>query len=95
MDQNKNTTIENINAEIAVFDYVDAVFAIPENAVEIVISVKLYENGRVISTEGTYDLKAIREAINLFQQTCEGEYPKYVITEEGKKWLEQTVTITC
>ena len=70
-------------------DFVDAVFAIPENAVEVLIKVKSYESGKLIESEGAYDLKEIKKAVDLFQQTIEGEYPKYVITEEGKKWLEE------
>lgn len=77
--------------EIAIddIDFVDAVFAIPENAVEVLIKVKSYESGKLIGSEVTYNLKEIKKAVDLFQQTIEGEYPKYVITEEGKKWLEE------
>lgn len=70
-------------------DFVDAVFGIPENAVEVVLNVKSYENGELVKTVGTYDFKAVREAINLFEQTVEGEYPLYVTTEAGKALLEE------
>lgn len=78
----ENLYVDDIN-------FVDAVFGIPENAVEVVLNVKSYENGELVKTVGTYDFKAVREAINLFEQTVEGEYPKYVATEAGKAWLEE------
>ena len=72
-------------------NFVDAVFGIPENAVEVVLNVKSYENGELVKTVGTYDFKAVREAINLFEQTVDGEYPLYVTTEAGKALLEEKI----
>lgn len=69
--------------------FVDAVFGIPENAVEVVLNVKSYENGEIVNTTGTYDFKAVREAIDRFWKTVEGDYPKFIITDEGRAWLDE------
>lgn len=70
-------------------EFVDAVFQIPKNAVKVEFTIKTYEDGTLQTVKGTFDPADVREAINQFEQTILGEYPKYVITEKGKEWLEQ------
>lgn len=69
-------------------EFIDAVFAIPKNAVEIVLNVKSFEGGEIVRTTVQFDVQDIRDAIKTFEDTVNGDYPKYCITEEGKAWLE-------
>ena len=70
-------------------EFVDAVFQIPKNAVKVEFTIETYEQGEMHTVKGIFDPADVREAINLFGQTVDGDYPKYVVTEEGKEWLEQ------
>ena len=69
--------------------FVDAVLRIPQNAVKINFTVETYERGEMITVEGVFGPTDIRDAINLFDQTVAGEYPLYVVTENGLKFLKQ------
>lgn len=62
---------------------VDAVLQIPKNAVELKITAKIYENDALFEAESKYDLTEIKEAVDLFEQTIAGEYPRFCLTEKG------------
>jgi hypothetical protein len=68
---------------------VDAVLQIPKNAVELKITAKIYENDALFEAESKFDLSEIKEAVDLFEQTMAGEYPRFALTEEGRKYAEQ------
>ena len=70
-------------------EFQDAVVSIPKNAIWVTLNIKTIENGEVKSIQGDFDPPAIREAFQKFDDTVSGEYPKYVITEEGRKYVEQ------
>lgn len=61
--------------------FVDAVIPIPESTVSIEMEVKVYEDGEIHELKASYNLADIREAIDLFEKTWQGEYPKFVLTE--------------
>ena len=69
-------------------EFVDAVISIPANAVKLTIEAVTYVDGELHTAEGKYDLEGIRDAINLFQETIDGEYPVYCLTEKAKEQLE-------
>jgi hypothetical protein len=66
----------------------DIIIPIPNNAIEMTIKLKVYENGKMFDAEQTFDLEGIKYAENLFEQCCNGEYPVYTLTEKGKEYLE-------
>ena len=70
-------------------EFVDAVFPIPKNCVHIMLEAETFEDGKAHTVKAEFSPSDVRDAINLFEATVEGDYPKYVITEEGKEWLEQ------
>ena len=69
-------------------EYKDIILSIPTNTVEMTVKLKLYEKGGVFNVEQTFDLEDIRDAENLFEQCCDGEYPVYTLTEKGREYLE-------
>ena len=67
----------------------DIIVSIPTNTIEMTVKLKLYENGEVIDAEQVFDLNDIKDAEDLFEQCCEGEYPTYTLTEKGEKYVER------
>lgn len=68
-------------------EFVDAVISIPANAVKLTIEVVTYEDGELHTVEGKYGPVEIRGSINLFQETIDGEYPVYGLTDKAKEQL--------
>lgn len=68
-------------------EFVDAVISIPVNAVMLTIEAVTYENGELHTAEGKYGPAEIREAINLLQDTINGDYPVYGLSEKAKEQL--------
>ena len=66
----------------------DVIIPIPNNAIEMTIKLKVYENGEMFDAEQTFDLEDIKYAENLFEQCCNGEYPVYTLTEKGREYVE-------
>ena len=66
----------------------DVIIPIPNNAIEMTIKLKVYENGEMFDAEQTFDLEGIKYAENLFEQCCDGEYPLYTLTEKGREYVE-------
>ena len=77
-------------SEVKYYDgeYKDIIVSIPTNTIEITIKLKVYENGEMFDAEKTFDLTDIKYAEDLFAQCCNGEYPKYTLTEKGIKYFE-------
>ena len=70
-------------------NFVDAVIGIPENSVAITVKVTVFENGKLQELEIEYDAEEIREAINLFDETIAGNYPRYELTEKGREMIRE------
>jgi hypothetical protein len=68
-------------------EFVDAVISIPANAVKLTIEAVTYEDGELHTVKGEYGPVEIRDAINLFQDTIDGDYPVYSLTEKAKEQL--------
>lgn len=66
----------------------DIIIPIPTNTVEMMVKLKVYENGGVFEVEQTFDLEDIKYAQNLFEQCCDGEYPVYTLTAKGREYFE-------
>ena len=77
-------------SEVKYYDgeYKDIIVSIPTNTIEIMIKLKVYENGEVLEAEKTFDLTDIKYAEDLFEQCCNGEYPQYTLTEKGREYFE-------
>lgn len=78
-------------SEIKYYDggYKDIIMSIPTNTIEMTIKLKLYENGKIIDAERVFDLNEIKDAEDLFEQCCDGEYPRYTCTEKGREYVER------
>ena len=66
----------------------DIIISIPTNTIEMTIKLKMYEDGEIIDAEQVFDLNEIGYAEELFKQCCDGEYPRYTITEKGREYVE-------
>ena len=75
--------VKEYNGELKV-----VIIPIPNNAIEMTIKLKVYENGEMFDAEKTFDLEGIKYAENLFEQCCNGEYPVYTLTEKGREYVE-------
>ena len=68
--------------------YKDIIISIPTNTIEMTVKLKLYENGEIVDAERAFDLNEIGYAEDLFKQCCDGEYPRYTLTEKGREYTE-------
>ena len=77
-------------SEIKYYDggYKDIIMSIPTNTIEMTIKLKMYENGEMFYAKQTFNLEDIKHAEDLFEQCCEGEYPRYTLTEKGREYAE-------
>lgn len=80
---------EKDNISIDDIEFVDAVFGIPKNAVEVVLNVKSFDGGEIVKTMAQFDMQDIRDAIKTFEDTVNGDYPKYKLTEKGLEFGRQ------
>ena len=69
--------------------YKDIIMSIPTNTIEMTIKLKMYENGEIVDAEQVFDLNEIGYAEELFKQCCDGEYPRYTLTEKGRGYAER------
>ena len=78
-------------SEIKYYDgeYKDIIISIPTNTIEMTVKLKMYENGEMFYAKQIFDLSDIKDAEDLFEQCCEGEYPTYSLTEKGEKYVER------
>ena len=66
----------------------DIIISIPTNTIEMTVKLKLYEDGEMFYAKQIFSLEDIKDAEDLFEQCCEGEYPIYTITEKGREYVE-------
>ena len=66
----------------------DIIMSIPTNTIEMTIKLKMYEDGEIIDAEHVFDLNDIGYAEDLFKQCCDGEYPRYTLTEKGREYTK-------
>ena len=78
-------------SEIKYYDggYKDIIMSIPTNTIEMTVKLKMYENGEMFYAKQVFDLEDIKHAEDLFEQCCDGEYPRYTLTEKGEKYVER------
>ena len=78
-------------SEIKYYDgeYKDIIISIPTNTIEMTVKLKMYENGEMFYAKQIFDLGDIKDAEDLFEQCCDGEYPTYTLTEKGKEYVER------
>ena len=69
-------------------EYKDIIMSIPTNTIEITIKLKMYEDGKLVDAKQIFDLNDIKDAEDLFEQCCDGEYPTYSFTEKGEEYVE-------
>ena len=69
--------------------YKDIIISIPTNTIEMTIKLKMYEDGEMFYAKQIFNLEAIKDAEDLFEQCCDGEYPTYTLTEKGREYAER------
>ena len=69
-------------------EYKDIIMSIPTNTIEITIKLKMYEDGEIVDAKQVFNLEDIKDAEDLFEQCCEGEYPIHTLTEKGEEYVE-------
>ena len=69
--------------------YKDIIMSIPTNTIEMTVKLKIYEDGEIVDAEQVFDLNEIGYAEDLFKQCCDGEYPRYTLTEKGREYVER------
>lgn len=65
-----------------------AMIYIPDNSVEADLSFKVFVDGEIKSVCKKMNMKELQEAITDAENNYIGEDDTFVITEEGKRWLE-------
>ena len=68
--------------------YKDIIMSIPTNTIEMTIKVKMYEDGELVDAKQIFALEDIKDAEDLFEQCCDGEYPTYTLTEKGREYAK-------
>lgn len=66
-----------------------AMMYLPENAVEVTMAAKVFENGELQTVSKTYDMQEIRE---MFRKADDGyidDDDTFVITDKGRAFLEE------
>lgn len=74
--------------DIDEMEWKDAVFSIPKETAYAELKVKIMENGELVTLARKMSPSEINNAFKLFDDTVNGDYPFYVLTEEGEKYLE-------
>lgn len=76
-------------------DYIDielnsvrSMIYIPENVIEIEMNIKVFEDSKIIEVKRTLNLQEIRKAIKKAEDGYVDEDDRFVITEEGRRFLE-------
>ena len=75
-------------------EYIDltehrAMIYLPESAVEVTVSAKVYADGQLHNVSKTYDMQEIRE---MFRKADEGyidDDDTFVITDKGRAFMEE------
>lgn len=74
--------------EEIVVDESRAMIYIPDNSVEAELSFKIFVGGEIKSVSKKMNMKELQDAITDAEKNYIGEDDTFVITEEGKRWLE-------
>ena len=69
--------------------YKDIIMSIPTNTIEMTIKLKMYEDGEMFYAKQVFNLEDIKDAEDLFEQCCDGEYPIHTLTEKGREYAER------
>lgn len=75
-------------------DEMNVIMRIPERAVAVTVNVTILENGEQVSVSKEMDIVDIRKAREDFLSNVEfgDDYDaRFVLTEEGKKYLDEVV----
>lgn len=65
-----------------------AMIEIPENALEIEMICKVYEDGGIIEAKRTLDMSDIREACRKADEGYIDDDDRFRLTDKGSAWLE-------
>ena len=78
-------------SEVKYYDggYKDIIISIPTNTIEMTVKLKMYEDGEMFYAKQVFNLEDIKDAEELFEQCCDGEYPTYSFTEKGEEYVER------
>lgn len=70
-------------------DLTDVIITIPTEAIELDINIKLLDGDKIIQCGKKLNVSEIRDAMQLFEDCCMGEYSRYILTERGKEYIKQ------
>lgn len=66
-----------------------AMVEMPEDAVEVTLSAKVYHNGELINVERVLSMSDIRTAFRKADDGYIDDDDRFVLTEKGMQWLEE------
>ena len=66
-----------------------AIICLPENAVEMTVVAKVYENEKLQTVKMTYGLSQIREMFEKADNGYIDDDDRFVLTDKGRKFLEE------
>lgn len=66
-----------------------AIVCFPENSVEVTIEAKVFQDGKLVDVKKKLAMEDIREAFHKADDGYIDDSDRFVITEAGKKWLEE------
>lgn len=66
-----------------------AMVEMPEDAVEVTLSAKVYHNGELINVERVLTMNDIRTAFRKADDGYIDDDDRFVLTEKGMQWLEE------
>lgn len=69
-------------------EYQDVVINIPKETIYIEVNVKILDDGSLVTLTAKMSPSEIRDALKLFDDTVNGDYPCYQLTEKGEKYFE-------
>lgn len=84
-EEKKDISVDDIK-------FMNVLLTIPENSIQVTVSVKTMENGEIVDLTGTYNPKDIREIRSDFLKAVpDGDdwNAVYTLTEEGQEYVDK------
>lgn len=69
-------------------EYKDIVISIPINTCGFTIDADVYKDGKIQKIKGIYNMQDIAKGEQLFEDTINGDYPQWCLTEYGEQVVE-------
>jgi len=66
-----------------------AIIGLPENTVELIVTAKVFEDGKLQTVSMTYSMAQVRDMFEKADNGYIDDDDRFVITEKGFAWLEE------